>query len=266
MSRNTGMEPPKLSFIKLQVIWGLFICIGLKSSLHAQEDTVSHIWVEKGLSSPSQQQPEDQVFFKRMHLRRIPLRHPQNTSLVSGQASYNNQSIRGLVPHLIEGLRLGEIRGLMPENPRQAYDYFDLVFDMLHLQGSDLESLAGKVSREDIEWSWLQTELDLIVESGFDAHNSRDFFRIRFLRLIWHNPRDSRGRKAILLIPYAGARAWLEKLTCPLRGQSMSARELLELELFTSQELSIESDQSGAPQRMSPRQRSYGQTPDWWIN
>lgn len=245
-------------------LWMFILCMNVLP-VHGQTDTVSHIWVDKEIKKPAAPLPPQAGFFSQMHLRRIPMHHPQNRPLRQG-TSKEQPDVSGLVAHLLEGLRLRKLEGRMPEDIDQSYDYFDLVFDILYLQGTDLSSLSGKVSRADIEWSWMESQLDLIVESGFSADNSRPYFRIRYLRLMRVNPRMPHTRQAMLLIPYSSAVDWLETLSCPLRGMNRSAREVLELELFASQKLDLREDTSGTPQRLSPRKRSYGQTPDWWIN
>ena len=152
---------------------------------------------------------------------------------------------RGLVMALLEGLRTGQVLAGHPTNPRRRYDYFDLTYDLLALNGYRPEDISGDIYLEDLGWEWLNQSIDLVAEEGFSQSNSRDFLRITFIRLIWNDPNSARGEHVLAIFPYRQVRELLQDLRCPANlktEKQVSVDRFLHFRMFEGYRLSPEKD------------------------
>lgn len=170
----------------------------------------------------------------------------------------------GIVMHLIEGMKRGDIKGRHPGDLRKTYDFFDLVYDLIEWQGIDSDAMGGHLSAEELDWFGLNEALDLIVDEGFSGQNSRSFLRIRFVRLIWHDPMSSKGAHVAVIFPYQEIRPLLAELECKLapdQPRPVAAKELLEMRRFQARSMPVADDPT---QVLPPPNQPRPKPPVWW--
>lgn len=221
----------------------------LTASLGAQTDSLSHpsdtvgiIYVEEGDSTQTEIVASpvfEKDFYRNMLLLRLPLQHHQNqpmqqASFVESGGSlplYDLQA-KGFVPSLLEGLRSGKLTARNPQRLSQNYTYFDLIYDLLALEGIDPETLERELKLESLGWEWLNMYLDLIVEEGFSQDQSRPFLRIRFIRLLYYNPNSPQGLHVLAIFPYDQLQDVLGELTYPMPNGGPFRLKLMEFLRF----------------------------------
>ncbi|TAE48832.1 MAG: hypothetical protein EAZ89_14830 [Bacteroidetes bacterium] len=193
--------------------------------LPAQNDSLGYIYVEsKALPAVKKAQAGTRDFFRNMTLLSLPLRSPENAALAHAKGPGEEP---GLVRTLLAAWEKGEISVRKAARPAESLSYYDFIYGLLALQGVSPEN-----EQPEVEWEWLEEQLDLIAEEGFSTRNSDAFFRIRYIRLIWFNPQTARGQVAVALIPYEELVSLLEQTRCEREDGIYSARDLLELRIF----------------------------------
>lgn len=155
--------------------------------------------------------PQRDLYHNTMEVR-LNLQHRVNlplTQAILPKGWANGR--KGIVMALIEGLRMGKFHGIHPDNPGRAYLYRDLAFDLLTLERLPTSQFSDEDIFKIVEKS-VQKALDIVAVQGFSTQDSREFFKIRFLRLIWHNPNKSKLPHLLALIPYRSVRETLAKI------------------------------------------------------
>ncbi|MEM6348133.1 MAG: hypothetical protein AAF927_29905 [Bacteroidota bacterium] len=243
-------------------------------------DTVGFIEVDKdNRSAEREQQSRDRRndFYRNMVLWRLPIQHPQNRPLLLAQSPDQQggavyaQAVDGLMLNLIEGLRTGNIQARHPDDLRRRYDYFDLIYDLIELQGLDPDTLADGLAVAELGWDNLNQYVDLIVEEGFSAHDSRAFTRIKFMRILWHDPQSPKGQHVLAVLSYAEAAKVLEDLhySFDKHGQKMRIRlfDFFETQMYYGNKLGMGEDPAFVlpPNRRSP-EALKNRWPELWHN
>ncbi|MEZ4776083.1 MAG: hypothetical protein R3D00_23100 [Bacteroidia bacterium] len=249
----------------------LFICC-IPFSVFAQYETdslqVDYIYVEKPpvpQAEGSSQTETGKDFLRKRVLLRLDLRDQTNLPLY--QLAIPEISGQGIVPALIYGLRLGRIKGLHPSDLRQSFDYFDLVYHLINLDGVQPGGRIDSISLDDVGTEWTYQYLDIIADEGFSPDNSLSFFRIQYIRLLYFNPHTPSGAKIVSVLPYDTVSAFLDNYYCGVEGSEMnvSVRSFFDLKMFRAAEVSIPHDPA------SPIPLKLPQTPrirniDLWKN
>lgn len=229
--------------------------------LVAQKDTVGVIYVDKDSSNKEQgttgidlrPPPDKEDFFRHKVLIRIPVHHHQNRPLLqaksaqpsAGTLPLSSLHTQGLTRSLLEGLRSGRLTAIHPEKPDQKYDYFDLVYNLMALEGINPEDLEDEFSLDELGWEWLNEYVDLIADKGFKSTASRPFLKIRFVRLLWYNPNSPRGLHVLAVFPYPEVESLVEELSYQLPNggtEELQLNEFLNFRLFYGQELPLSAD------------------------
>lgn len=208
---------------------------------------VDLIYVEKPGQKSEVQKPvrkKSKDLFRNLSLVKIDLNDPSNTPLLNVNADQSGNS-QDLMSHLLVGLQQRQVEARHPQNIHQPYDYLDLMFDLMKLEGVNFESLGEEVSKDDIGFQWVLSQFDLLVDKGFSMQNSRKFRRIRFLRVIWDNPATAKGAHLVALFPFESIAPFLNNLRCvsaPRSNQWVTVREFLDLQLYRGKTMSLEAD------------------------
>lgn len=262
----------------------LLILLTLQYSLAQNDslrnDTVGYIQVDKEDRSaerePSTRDTRND-FYRNMVLWRLPINHPQNRPILSAQSPNQQsgavyaQSVDGLMLNLIEGLRTGNIQARHPEDLKRRYDYFDLIYDLIELQGLNPDTLAEGLSVDEFGWDNLNQYVDLIVEEGFSSRDSRAFTRIKYMRILWYDPQSSKGHHVLAIISYSEAAKVLEDLYYPFdkHGQKLRIRlfDYFETQMYYGQKLAKGEDPAFT---LPPNRRSAealkNRWPELWHN
>ncbi|MEL6652553.1 MAG: hypothetical protein AAFQ87_17260 [Bacteroidota bacterium] len=251
-----------------------------QDTLDMAEDTVSYIVVGKEDRFAERQTPSlpsRNDFYRNMLIWRLPLQHRQNLPLIAavspnqqGGAVYAN-AVDGMVLNLIEGLRSGEAKARHPQDLARKYDYFDLLYDLMELEGLHPDSLEEGLAVDELGWDRLNEYVDLIVEEGFSQHDSRAFMRIKFVRLLWHNPQSVKGVHVLAIFPYTEVSKVLEDLYYPFlkHGRKMRIRliDFLQTQMFWGHKLGLGEDKAF---NLPPHRRSEAalrnRWPELWHN
>ncbi len=229
----------------------LIICLGccitsLKSQPEKQ-DTNSIIFVHgqstrQSLSEQSAD-PRKGDFYRNLMLSRISLDAKPNRALLTIQNGANAPI--PLPQALVNGMKKGLIQAQHPSNLRAPYRYFDLIDDLTSLNGLDRNDT---IFWDQLSPDYLNISLDLIYEKGFSADNSREFFRPKFLRLIWFDPNGPLGPCVLAVFPYDKIKHYLIQLTAESdQGWHRSVAEIFDLHLFQGYELPIHLDPARYP-------------------
>ncbi|MFK7925038.1 MAG: hypothetical protein AB8H47_23980 [Bacteroidia bacterium] len=258
--------------------------IQLLSAQHPEDslrnDTVGYIQIDKGDRPAERPNPVldgRNDFYRNTVLWRLPINHPQNKPLLYAQSPVQQsgavyaQAVDGLMLNLIEGLRTGNIQARHPQDLRRKYDYFDLIYDLIELQGLDPDDLHDGLEVADLGWDNLNQYVDLVVQEGFSERDSRAFMRIKYLRILWHDPQSAQGVHTLAVLSYPEVVKVLDDLYYPFdkKGQEMRIRlpDFFHAQMFWGQKLSIDEDKAFAlpPNRRSP-QALKNRWPDLWSN
>ena len=208
---------------------------------------VDLIYVEKPNGKRNSQKPSSRKnndLFRNLSLVKIDLNDPLNAPLLDIKGVQSGENI-DLMSHLLMGLQKGQVEASHPQNLRQTYDYLDLMFDLMELEGVNSESLGEEVSKDDLGFQWVLSQFDLLIDKGFSMQNSRKYRRIRYLRLIWNNPNTAKGAHLIALFPFESIAPFLSNLHCvssPRSNQLVTVREFLDLQLYRGRSMSLEAD------------------------
>ena len=192
--------------MKYLIIFILLYSSFFMDKLFGQVDSTNqsgYIYVKKKRAEvPSISYKPQRDLYNSTVLIRINLLHRANIPL--SQAILHApwaKGRRGIVMAVVEGLKNKLFVGLHPQNPKKAYIYTDLIYDLLELEEMDPGQFTEEEIFQIIEHS-VENVIDLVAEQGFSIQSSRRFFRIRFLRLIWHNPNMAKAPHLLTLIPY----------------------------------------------------------------
>jgi hypothetical protein len=174
------------------------------------------------------------VFQKEIQILRLPLTHFRNRPLQNAiyradvfqdKKDKNAGHKTGFVSFLVEGLEKGKIVCLAPHNLSYKYDSLHFVKDMESAEQSTSDTVFTGLSDFGISESeplkataksisnaneTLNQSLDLVIEKGFLASNSRPYFKIVFIRLVYHNEATDTDR-ILTWIPYHLVKQLLEK-------------------------------------------------------
>lgn len=229
---------------------------------------MDHIYLEKSIrqapkAGHSGRSSRD--VFRHMTMLRIPLAHQGNWALWNATHPERELSTdEGIVMHLIEAMRRGELTGRHPADLTQPYDFFDLIYDMIEWQDISLEEYGNQITRNELDWFGLNETVDLIVDEGFSSQNSRSFLRIRFVRVIWYDPMSSKGAHVVAIFRYQDVKKLFDTLECKLSADQtrpVSASSLLEMRRFQSQAMPVADD----PTQILPRSDTPRPKPPlWW--
>ena len=207
-------------------------------------------------------------FYRQKTLIRLDLNAPGNEPLL--KAHLNNESPKiGIVQLLIQGLEENKLLGLHPANLKKPFDYYDLIYQLLELEGVHPDPMGDSIRISELGWEWMMESLDLIVDEGHSNMSSQSFFRINYLRLVWENPFTARGKQIITVLPYNSQMiGFLEKIQCPLEDgsqTSINAREFLELRQFRGVRAKISED-SARPinSHIDPKQKAIFKIEEIW--
>lgn len=259
----------------LQIFTWLFICcipFSVFSQYETPEDSlqVDYIYVEKPQVQHSEVSSQTEIgkdFLRKRVLLRLDLRDQTNLPLY--QLAIPEISEIGIVPALIYGLRLGRIKGLHPSDMRQSFDYFDLVYHLINLDGVQPGGRIDSISLDDVGTEWTYQYLDIIADEGFSPDNSLGFFRIQYIRLLYFNPNTPAGAKIVVVLPYQAVSSFLDQYHCSMvEGETnVSARSFFDLKMFRAAEVSIPHDPASPvplklPKTGTPRIRNI----DLWKN
>ena len=146
------------------LIWSLLPLLGYSQTecTEIETDSVGYIYLEgqddtiREVSFTSV--PGRRDFYRNMMILRLPLSHHQNEALLFAKSPVSEQRSRplyaqgseGLVLNLVEGLRNGKIHARHPQQLSRNYDYFDLVYDMIALQGLDPDDLYEDLAVDEL--------------------------------------------------------------------------------------------------------------------
>jgi len=254
----------------------LTLLIGMScSSLLGQPPTgfsdTNTIYLEDG-SKPRAlpvRKKNPKAFFRNMSLQRLVLSQQANWPLwnLSKDAAQMSQPM-GLGMHLVEGLRTGQIHGFDRTDFSRPYDYFDLIYQLMELEGVNLSALEGGMSRDQLDLQPLNEVVDLIGTRTFSAQTSRYVYQIRFVRLIWLRPEQPGSAKVLAIFPYEEVGALLDQLyyrSSPDQQRALSVRKGLEFQHFQAIESPLASDPTQLmPGPTATENRPHNQPPDWW--
>ncbi|MDP5169591.1 MAG: hypothetical protein NWR72_05050 [Bacteroidia bacterium] len=191
-------------------------------------------------------QPWEGDMMRNRVLVRINLFHPGNAPLQSLAAPTPfDQLCPGLVGLILGELHTGRLLALHPANPRYQIGYGDFLSTLILWQGLGSMWENEQIAGQDLGLEWLQPGIDLIADKSFVRQNSREAFRIRYVRLIWNHPGLALGPRAVMLIPYDRLRPLLQSLSCEAGPQSpanISVAEFLEQRYFVGQPLRLPDD------------------------
>lgn len=257
---------------KIIICWmGLLTGISgiFSQNMAADTSKIEYIYVEKADVKDSVNHDDlyGKDFLRKKVLLRLDLSDPQNLPLLKTEIRGSSQ--QGLVPVLLTGLQKGKYSGLHPSDIRRRFDYFDFVYHLLELEGIQPGSLVDSIRPEDIGADRTYQYLDIIADEGFSADNSKKFFQIRYLRLIWFNSKHEPGPKIVAVFPWPKVAPYLRKALCPLEGQDsgVPASEFLELRMFHARAVSIPGDPA-SPVPVLPQGKDHPQVRniDLWSN
>ncbi|MEM7657503.1 MAG: hypothetical protein AAF399_15320 [Bacteroidota bacterium] len=249
----------------------LMLGMGWSASACAQPtDTsqIEYIYLEKsGVTLPPRTNRAQQGFFRNLRLHRLILSESPNQGLWN-LSHTESQLQQGIAMHLMDGLRNGFVKGYHPADLQEELDYFDLMYELMQLQGINLRALEGGFSQDQLDFSPLEDAIDLVVEEGFSAETSRSYVHIRYLRLIWHDPETGKAPIALVIFPYEEVRQLLEQLEVrfqPDQLRAMNVKEALELQRFRAHVLPINQDPTQVmPSRHARTHRPLHEVPMWW--
>lgn len=221
----------------------LFICSS-PPLLLAQFDSleIEYIHVEKPrpVINHAKRIIPQKDFYRNKSLLRVPFLTPHFDHLLYAKpipGSFEGQSGTtqqvGIINLLMEALRLNDINGYYPDSLRGGYDYAQLKRDLMTLSGMD-PNQGRFMDLNEMGGEWMSEYLDLIVDEGFSAKDSKYFVRIRFLRLIWFDPNNIKGPKAMVIFPYEEVSYFLDQMTIQLPNHgsdTLTAKEFLERRL-----------------------------------
>ena len=232
---------------------------------------VDMIYLEKSEEKNSNVPPSVEYsrdFLRNMFLVRIDLNDPFNSPLMNVENEKGNSDL--FMAHLIRGLQEKKIEAWHPLDIRQPYDYLDLLFDLMELEGISAGSLGEEVDKEDLGLQWVLGQFDLLTDKGFSIQNSRKFRRIRYLRMIWYNPNSARGAHIVGLIPFSSLEPFLDQLQCrssAVNSQMISLKEFFHLQLFRGKSIPLENDlMQKTPMNPEERRLFKRRNSELWSN
>ncbi len=152
----------------------------------------------------------------------------------------------GLTNALIEGLKRDKMVALCLDSLEYRYSYARLLQEIANIEGKGAENRiendsffqefgimeqklppnTENIDRKD--WADLGNMLDIVVEKGFSARDSRPYFRILYLRLVWYKPEMTTAPRNLTLIPYHLAAPYLAKMYVKMEGQTMTKVSVLD--------------------------------------
>ena len=245
--------------------------ISTKGQNNPDSSAIEYIYIVPEQNTPTEAKvvtsPKEDFYRKKL-LIRIDLTEEANQPLFLASPETKAEK-KGIVDALITGLRKNQIKGVHPANLSQRYDYFDLIYHLLDLEGIQPGGMVDSIRMADLGWEWMHETLDLIVDQGFSSQSSKDFFRIKYLRLVWYNPYTAKGAKVIAVFPYKNVASYLEQVVCPIDSdqREISAKEFLELQLFKGIKMKIPQDPAEpVTTQLSEKQKSGIHIKEVWQN
>ncbi|MEZ4829929.1 MAG: hypothetical protein R3C61_27145 [Bacteroidia bacterium] len=213
----------------------------------------------------SGQEIQGRDFVRKRILYRLDLHAAANQPVQSMNIPGSNE--HGIVAALLYGLRNGRYSALHPANLQQSLSYLDFLYYLISLEGTQPGNRTDSISPEDIGIKWTYRFLDVIADEGFSPDNSRAFFRVRFLRLLWVNPHSATDPKIVMVFPFESVSSYLEQIICRADQGKISAKKFLELQMFQAREVSFPHDPaSPIPMKLPATDRIPIRNIDLWKN
>lgn len=200
----------------------------------------------------------EEAIYRRTKIIRIVGEEEVNRMLF--QASYpeylfsENTSLNtkiGLINGIIEGLRTEKYVALNPKDMRYTYSYSELLRKVKNYQYPPptqqqesvvigLEEFGIKDSSDYAhspipDLAPLTYALDLVVEEGVLKKNTRSYFRILYLRLLWYDSQAGAYPEIAAVFPYYQLKKYLEKMYVRNRyddKNSLNVDEYLQAQRF----------------------------------
>lgn len=216
------------------------------------------------------------VFEKNMYIYRLDLQHIANVWIKEITCSANlfdkdtevKRIKTGLIPAIITGIQQDKIIALSPSNKDYRFTYSDYVQQL-----TDWESQANIIpAKEDtntynpfaefatpickpkaLEKKEIRQNLsmyehdmcnkiDFVIEKGIQTQDSRPYFRIRFVQLLWYNPQIHSQAQIMAIIPYYLLQPYFEQMYVHDRNHASgtyNVRQYLDMGNFQGQVIPI---------------------------
>lgn len=163
-------------------------------------------------------------FIRHTYLYKIPFLHLQNQALFKTKYRQNlfwdsldNEKFRQntLVEAIIEGVQSGKILAVMPQDLSLRYSYKQLCKEIRAFENAERIDTIERVDMSEFgiettqtlkeepkstNWENLNELMYIIAEEG--SNQSRNFFRIRYLCVVWYNPNRVIKPRLTMVIPY----------------------------------------------------------------
>lgn len=186
------------------------------------------------------------VLEKNMYIYRLDLQHLANIWVKEITCSANlfdevadKKKIKiGLIPAIIKGIESNKIIALSPLNKDYRFTYSDYVQQLTEweVQAKIVEmqedtntynpfaefarpickpkALEKKEIRQNLSMYERNMchKIDFVIEKGIQTKDSRPYFRIRFVQLLWYNPQIHPQAQIMAIIPYYLLQPYFEQM------------------------------------------------------
>lgn len=185
------------------------------------------------------------VFEKNMYIYRLDLQHIANNWIkeitYSANLFDNDTEVKkiktGLIPAIIKGIQQDKIIALSPSNKDYRFTYSDYVQQLTdwesqtHILPAQADTntynpfaefapvckpkaLEKKEIRQNLSMYErnMCNKIDFVIEKGIQTKDSRPYFRIRFVQLLWYNPQIQAQAQIMAIIPYYLLQPYFEQM------------------------------------------------------
>lgn len=172
------------------------------------------------------------------------------TNLYQDSLKSTAKYLNGFNNALIEGIKKGKILCVCPDSLEYRYTYNRLLQEITEIEKENFtnteeidfpfqefgikDTLPNKPAPKTTSTNFeaLGNIIDLVIEKGFTTTNSRPYFRILYLRLVWYNPDLSPHPHILAFIPYQLAAPYLSKMY--IKSTNQEASQISVIDYFTS--------------------------------
>lgn len=185
------------------------------------------------------------VLEKNMYIYRLDLQHLANNWITETTCSASlfdeeadaKRIKRGLIPAIIKGIENNKIIALSPLNKDYRFTYADYMQQLVEWESSAITTqikedtntynpfaefapickpkvLEKKEIMQNISMyeQNMCRKIDFVIEKGIQTNDSRPYFRIRFVQLLWYNPQISPKSQIMAIIPYYLLQPYFEQM------------------------------------------------------
>ena len=201
---------------------------------------------------------DKEMFWRKRVFHQVLLEDPHNFRL-SGAWSYQHDSIRGLVPLLIEGFASKEFTACAPDSFSRSYTFLEAITDFMTFLGPQINQNQESMGLEELPMQDLNLRFDLVADEGLDKSGIQHL-RHRYLRLIWVDPLGYHGPFTFAVFYYPALEDFLEQVYVSPPGkfrEPWTAKQLFEL--FNYQPVRVSLDYDDAP--FFPERRKFPPPP-----